>query len=334
MSDLTTVDDMHRAAVNIRGVAVRTPLVRAATVPGLWLKPESLQPMGAFKIRGAMHALASLPEAARAAGVVTHSSGIHGQALALAALHFGVRCVVVMPDVATPIKVDAVRALGAVVVLVPPAERDSRMAEIASAEGLAVVPPFDHPDVISGQATVGLEIVEDVSSGALPDLAAVLVPIGGGGLAAGVASAVKLLRPSVRVIGVEPELAADAAASLDVGAVVRWPVERTYRTAADGLRTNLSDLTFAHLAAHLDGIVTVTEDDILSTVGTLALTYRLVAEPSGAVAPAAWLHHAADLRERFDLAEGPVVAVVTGGNIEPALLASIMNSSPVPPRSP
>lgn len=325
MTDLVTTADLRAAAASIAGVAVRTPLLWSAALPGLWLKPENLQPMGAFKVRGAMHALSKRRPEDRAAGVVTHSSGNHGQAVALAARHFGVRCVVVMPDIASPPKIEAVRALGAEVELVPPAERESRMAELAAADGLAVVPPFDHPDVIAGQGTVGLEIVEDIEAGRVPEPAAVLVPVGGGGLASGVASALGLLRPSVPVIGVEPELASDAAESLAAGRLVRWPVERTYRTAADGLRTNLSDLTFAHLRARLRGIVTVTEDEILSTVVTLARSFHLVAEPSGAVASAAWLHGAEKLRAEYDLTDGPVIAVVSGGNIEPELFARLLS---------
>jgi threonine dehydratase len=183
---------------------------------------------------------------------------------------------------------------------------------------MTLVPPYDHPHVIAGQGTVGLEIAADVAA------AAVLVPVGGGGLASGVATAVKALSPGTRVIGVEPELAADAAESLAAGRHVTWPVEQTGRTVADGLRTTLSELTYAHLAARLDGIVTVTEEEILSTVGSLARDYRVVAEPSGAVAPAAWLHHASSLRQRFNLGEGPVVAVVSGGNVDPSVLAAAL----------
>ncbi len=316
---LVTVDDVRAAAAHIAGVAVRTPLLAPVSWPGLWLKPENLQPIGAFKVRGAVHALACLPSNALAGGVVTHSSGNHGQALAFAAQRCGVRCVVVMPDVAPPIKVEAVRALGAEVVLVPPADREARTEQIAAARGLVVIPPFDHLDIIAGQGTVGLEIVAD-----LPDVACVLVPVGGGGLASGVATAVKGLRPSARVVGVEPEVAADAAESLREGRVVTWPTEQTYRTAADGLRTNLSDLTLAHLRERLDGIITVTEAEILSTVGALARSARIVAEPSGAVAPAAWLHRRDELRDRFGVVDGPVVAVVTGGNIDPTLLADLI----------
>jgi threonine dehydratase len=311
--ELINIDDVRAAAKSVAGVAVRTPLLRAEWAGDLWLKPESLQPIGAFKLRGAYNALVSLPEAQRGAGVITHSSGNHGQALAYAARAFGIPCVVVIPDVAPPGKIEAVRALGAEVVLVPPPERLTAATRISAERGMAFIPPFDHRDVIAGQGTIGLEIVED-----LADVDVVLVPVGGGGLASGVATAVKALRPSAAVIGVEPETAADAAESLDAGEVVVWPVEQTYRTIADGLRTNLSDLTFAHLRARLDAIVTVSEEQIRRTVGRLARSARLVVEPSGAVAPAAYLHR------RDALPAGRTAAVITGGNIEPALLAELL----------
>jgi threonine dehydratase len=319
---LITLDDIRAAAAHIEGVAVRTPLVSALPWPDLRLKPEGLQPTGAFKIRGAVHASACLPDEARAKGVLTHSSGNHGQALAYAARRLDMPCVVVMPDVSAQVKIEAVRSLGAEVQLVPVAERLARTRELAETRGLTVIPPFDHPDVIAGQGTIGLEILADA-----PDVAAVLVPVGGGGLASGVATAVKSLRPDVLVIGVEPEIAADAADSLAAGEVVVWPPDQTVRTCADGLRTNLSELTLAHLKQYLDGIVTVSEGEILSTVGSLARTARLVAEPSGAVAPAAWLHQREAVQKKFNLAEDAnVVAVVSGGNLDPAVLARAVTS--------
>lgn len=311
--DLVTLDDIRAAARNIRGVAVRTPVLPWLAGDGLALKPESLQPTGAFKVRGARYALACLPADRRAAGVITHSSGNHAQALAYAARAVGVRCVVVMPEVAPSVKIAGTRALGAEVVLVPPAERESRMAKLAAERELSPIPPYDHRDVIAGQGTVGLEIVEDV-----PDVDVVLVPVGGGGLASGVATAVKALRPSAAVVGVEPEYAADARDSLAVGSVVRWPVERAYQTIADALRTPLSELTLAHLSARLDGIVTVSDDEIRDTIGRLARSARLVAEPGGAAAVAAYLHH------RAELPAGRTVAVVSGGNLDPQLLRSLL----------
>ena len=308
--ELVTLDDVRAAARNLDGVAVRTPLLPSPWSDRLWLKPENLQPVGAFKLRGAYHALASLPEPVRRAGVVTHSSGNHAQAVAYAARAFRVPCVVVMPAGSVPAKVEATRRLGAEVVLVPPAERASRAAALATERGLTMVPPFDHPHVIAGQGTVGLEIVEDLPV----DL--VLVPVGGGGLASGVATAVKARRPGAAVIGVEPALAADARESLTVGELRVWPPEQTFRTVADGLRTGLSELTLAHLRARLDGIVTVTEPEILDTTRAMVREARLVVEPSGAVATAAFLHH------RDELPGGRTVAVISGGNADPGLLAT------------
>ena len=301
---LVTVGDVRAAAERIAGVVVRTPLLPAAWAGGeCWLKPESLQPTGAFKLRGASYAVNRLGDRG---GVVTHSSGNHGQAVAYAARAAGVPCVVVMPDAALPHKVTAVRGLGAEVVLVPPAERAATAARLAEERGFAVVPPFDHRDVIAGQGTVGLEIVED-----LPDVAVVLVPIGGGGLGSGVATAVKALRPEARVIGVEPAVAPDARDSWRAGELRPVPPEMAYRTAADGLRVPLSQLTLDHLRARLDDIVLVTEAEILAAAGELLRRGRLVVEPSGAVATAAYLYR------RAELPPGRTVSVVTGGNPDP-----------------
>jgi threonine dehydratase len=218
-----------------------------------------------------------------------------------------------MPEGTPSVKAEATRALGAEVIMVAPSEREARTAELAADRHLTIIPPYDHPDIIAGQGTVGLEIVED-----LPDVDVVLVPVGGGGLASGVATAVKELAPGAAVFGIEPALAADAADSLAAGELRTWPTEQRYRTVADGLRTSLSELTFAHLRARLDGISTVTEEEILATVPLLAREARIVAEPSGAVAPAAYLHR------RDELPRGRTVAVVSGGNIDPAHLARLL----------
>ncbi|MBY8871979.1 threonine/serine dehydratase [Micromonospora sp. PLK6-60] len=313
--ELVSIADVRAAAADLAGAVVRTPLVPAPWDDGLWLKPESLQPVGSFKLRGATHAVARLDPAARSRGVVTHSSGNHGQALAYAARTFGVPCTVVVPEGAPRVKVDRMRALGAEVRLVPPARRLAEAERVVAATGATLVPPFDDRRIIAGQGTVGLEIVAD-----LPDVDVVLVPVGGGGLSSGVATAVAALRPSAVVIGVEPALAADARESLAAGEVVVWDVARTYRTSADGLRTNLSELTLAHLRERLDRIVTVGEEEIAAAMGRLAREARLVAEPSGAVALAARLFHAGELPP------GRTVAVVSGGNVEPAVLASALNA--------
>src|SRR6266511_509226 len=258
---LVTLDEIRAAAKNLAGVAVRTPLLPAPWAgPDFAVKAESLQVIGAFKIRGAYHALATLPAAERARGVAASSSGNHAQAVAYAARSFGVPAVIVIPEGATPGKVAATRALGAEVVRVPPADRDTAAAAIAADRGLALVPPYDDARVIAGQGTVGLEIVED-----WPDVDVVLVPVSGGGLISGVAAAVKALRPSARVFGVEPALAADTAESLRRGEPVFWPAERTYRTIADALRASSPGrLPWEHILAYVDDVLPVTEDEIRS----------------------------------------------------------------------
>jgi threonine dehydratase len=310
MTTLVSLDDVRSAATDVAALAVRTPLLAASGDDRLWFKPESLQPVGSFKLRGATHAVARMDPRRRARGVVTHSSGNHGRAVAYAARAAGIPCTVVIPHGAPAMKIDQVRALGAEVVLVPPAERLPTAERIVAEQGRLLIPPFDDRQVIAGQGTIGLELLAD-----LPDVDVVLVPVGGGGLASGVATAVKALRPQARVIGVEPEYAADARESLTTESLVSWDLDRTYRTSADGLRTGLSPLTFAHLRANLDGIVTVTEEEILATMGRLLREERLVVEPSGAVSAAARLFHAAELPA------GRTVAVLTGGNLDPALLA-------------
>lgn len=317
---LIQLEDVRAAAARLRGVAVRTPLLPVSWAPPgrpLLLKPESLQPVGAFKIRGAYNAIASIPEHQRPAGVVTHSSGNHAQAVAHAARLFGIPATIVIPHGAAKGKVAATEALGATVVRVPVAERISATAEIAKREGQTVIPPYDNPDVIAGQGTIGLEIAED-----LTDVDVVLVPVSGGGLIAGIAVALKAICPSARVIGVEPELAADARDSLHRGERVEWSPEQTARTVADGLRVvGLGELPWEHVTALVDDIVTVSEEQILDAVRRLALGSRLVVEPSGAVATAAHLAGHAPAGDR-------TVAVVSGGNIDPALLCAVLSDEP------
>ncbi|MFD0204808.1 MULTISPECIES: threonine ammonia-lyase [Saccharothrix] len=306
---LVTISDLQAAADRIKGAAVRTPLLRFDD--GLWLKPESLQPVGAFKVRGAYNALARLPEDVRARGVVAYSSGNHAQAVAYAAELFGVPAVIVVPDDTPRVKVDATRSHGAEVVQVPMVRREARAAELVAERGATLIPPFDHPDVIAGQGTVGLEVIADK-----PDLGTVLVPVSGGGLISGVAAAVKALSPATRVIGVEPELAGDAAESLRVGTLIRWPAEDRARTIADGLRAEPSELTFEHMRAYVDDIVTVSEEQIGAAVGVLARRARLVVEPSGAVTVAAYLARRSEWES-----SGGTVAVLSGGNVDPEVFA-------------
>lgn len=302
MTDLVTLSDVEGASARIRGLAIRTPLLPFRD--GLWLKPENLQPVGAFKIRGAANALLSLSPSA----VVTHSSGNHGRALAFAASRLGIPVTVVMPSTSPQVKIDAIRVLGAAAEIVEPAERLAAALSVAEQTGATLIPPFDHPAVIAGQGTIGLEILAD-----LPSADTVYVPVGGGGLISGVAVAIKALSPSTRVIGVEPSLAAETEASLRAGRLITWPTERTYETIADGVRTAPSELTFAHISSLVDDIVTVTEAEILAAMRVLALEARLVAEPSGALAVAAATR-----------STGSRVAVISGGNVDPALLRTCL----------
>ena len=282
----------------------------------MWLKAESLQSIGAFKIRGAYNAIAALTDEERGRGVITYSSGNHAQGVARAARLLGIHAVVVMPDDAPAIKRARVEADGAEIVVVGPAsdERKARAEAIAGERGLAIIPPFDDDRIIAGQGTIGLEIVED-----LPTTALVLVPVGGGGLASGVGTAIKAYRPEIRVVGVEPELAADARDSLAQGSIVRWSAADVSRTIADGTRTqSLGERTFAHMRAHVDAIVTVSEAEIAAGVRLAAEGARLVAEPSGALAIAAWAFRRAEVGVGSAGVDGDVVAVVSGGNVDPA----------------
>ena len=320
---LVTVEDLRAAQKRIAGVAVRTPLMPCpwadTDAHSLHLKPENLQPTGAFKIRGAYNRLAVLTAAERARGVVAQSSGNHAQAVAYAARAMGIRAVIVMPDTSPAVKVENTRSFGAEVVLVAMHERDTTPADLAAEHGYVWVPPYDDPWIIAGQGTVGLEIAEDATALDL-DLRTVLVPVSGGGLISGTAAALKLTMPGVRVVGVEPELAGDAAESFRSGERKVWPFEQTHRTIADGLRTNaLGLLPWEHVQAYVDDIVTVTEDEIRSAVAVLARRGRLVAEPSGAVATAAYLYHAEQLPSGRSVA-----AVVSGGNVEPSMLAELL----------
>ncbi|CAM2847641.1 threonine/serine dehydratase [Saccharomonospora xinjiangensis] len=317
--DLVTLDDIRAAAERITSGVVRTPLLPCPWADSgrpLWLKPETLQPIGAFKIRGAVNAIARLDDDARRRGVVAYSSGNHAQAVAYAAAQEGIAAHIVMPRSTPQIKIDNTRSYGAEVVLCGDGQRERVAYEIVAERGAVLVPPFDHPDIIAGQGTIGLEIAED-----LPDVDVVLVPVSGGGLASGIASAVTALRPDAKVIGVEPELAADTRESLRSGSLVDWSIEDRNRTIADGLRSQPSELTFAHLSAHLHDLVTVTEDEIRSAMAVLARKGRLVAEPSGAVALAAFLYHAGELPE------GRTVVVVSGGNVDPVLLSDVLSRS-------
>jgi threonine dehydratase len=322
--ELVSLADIQAAAERLADRVLRTPLLPFTSSDverPLWLKAESLQVTGAFKLRGAYNAILPQLDEARRAGVVAHSSGNHARAVAWVARELGLRAVIVMPDAAPPMKIDAVRALGADVVLVTPDQRDTRAEELSAEQGLVMVRPYDDAAIIAGQGTVGLEIVEQ-----LPEVDVVLVPVSGGGLISGIATAVKSLKPETVVIGVEPELAADAAESLRTGTRVTWTSEETYRTIADGLRTtSVGEIPWRHIARYVDDIVTVTEDEIRDAVHRIAVGCRLVAEPSGAVSTAAYLHRAASLP-----ATGAFAAVVSGGNVAMSAYAAMLAVAQAP----
>jgi threonine dehydratase len=328
VADLVSIEEIRAAARLLEGIAVRTPLlpVPAFRPVNLLVKPELLQPIGSFKLRGAYNAIASLPDDKRRNGVVAHSSGNHGFAVAYAAAMLGVKAAIVVPCNAPEVKTAAIERAGAELVRVEPT-LDARLEasnKIAESRGYAVVPPFDHRQVIAGQGTVGLEIAEDLKAHDTSP-AAVLVPVSGGGLVSGIAAAVKAAYPDTRVIGVEPELAADARESLRTGMRVKWAAADVARTKADSLRVEqVGELPFAHMRELVSDIVTVTEDEIIDAIRRLALQARLIAEPGGAVAVAAALNRTGEELGVPKDGPDPLVAVVSGGNIDPSLLATIL----------
>ncbi|HVT98897.1 MAG TPA: threonine/serine dehydratase, partial [Acidobacteriaceae bacterium] len=287
----------------------------------VYVKAEGLQPIGAFKIRGAYNKVAQLTPDERSRGVITYSSGNHAQAVAYSARAFGAKAVIVMPSNAPEVKKRATAALGAEIVEVGNASSDRlrKAEELQAAHGYIMIPPYDDDQIIAGQGTCGLEILED-----LPDVDLVLSPVSGGGLLSGIATAIKLSNPrtpvQTRVIGVEPELAADAQESFRTGHVVTWPADKTTRTLCDGLRTqSLGERNFEHIRAYVDDIITVTEAEIRSAMRTLLHSARLTPEPSGACSAAAILFHRDQL-----LPFRKAVVVMSGGNVEPQVLESVL----------
>ncbi len=307
-----SLEDIREAARLLAGVALRTPMVEVAGHP-LFLKCEHLQPIGAFKVRGAHTAIARLAPDRRAAGVVTSSSGNHGQAVAWVAARFGVRSVVVMPESAPAVKVAGVRRHGGEVVFAGRTrspEQQVRADHVAATEGLAQIPPFDHPDVIAGQGTAGLEILEQA-----PGVATVLVPVGGGGLLSGITTAIKALAPGVEIIGVEPAGAPKLSAALAAGRPAT--LDQT-ASVADGLLTrSIGRLPWALIEPHVHRAIAVTDEEIGRAVRYLYERQGLRVEPSGAVTVAAWLAGRVP-------ATGPVVAVLSGGNVDPELFARMV----------
>jgi threonine dehydratase len=320
-SRMVTLSDIHAAQERVSGIVTRTHLIDFPLCAGdskedprtLLLKPENQQPIGAFKLRGAYNKIASLSEQERRRGVITYSSGNHAQGVAYAARALGVKSFIVMPENAPAIKREATAALGAEIVFVGPgsAERQVKAEELASQHGYVIVPPYNDEQIIAGQGTIGLEVLED-----LPEVETVLAPIGGGGMISGIATAIKLSKPSVKVIGVEPELAADAQASLRAGKIVQFPADEVLSTIADGLRAqSIGAINFEHIRRYVDDIVTVSEDEIREAVRLLASNPATVAEPSGAVAVAGFLFRCDQLpKTKLN------VAVISGGNIDPKML--------------
>jgi len=326
---MITLSNLRSARTRLQGITLRTRLIEFPS--NMWgqppsavqsgearvlLKPENQQPVGAFKLRGAYNKIASLSEAERKRGVISYSSGNHAQGVAYAARALHTKAVIVMPNNAPAIKREATAKLGAEIVLVGPGsdERRIKAEELAARHGYVIVPPYNDEKIIAGQGTIGLEILED-----LPEVEAVFSPVGGGGLISGVAAAIKLTNPRVKVIGVEPELAADAQASFRAGKIVQFPAEQVSRTIADGLRTqSIGPINFEHIRAYVDDIVTVTEDEIRQAMKLLAANPATVAEPSGAVATAGFLFR----RDRLPDTKLNV-AIISGGNIEPQVLAGL-----------
>lgn len=319
---LVTLDDIEAAARGLQGVAVRTPLLPVDALTerfpaGVWVKPEMLQRTGAFKFRGAWTFLSSMSPADRARGVVAPSSGNHGQAVAYAARMYGIPCTVVMPTTVTATKRAGAERYGATVELAGTTSlhRAARAEELATETGAVVVPPFDDPRIIAGQGTLGLEIAQD-----LEHVGTVLVPVGGGGLSSGVATAIKLRHPHARVIGVEPTGARKLSAARAEGAPVTLP--RTSGLPDGLLGVRIGNRNFAHLERYCDEVVQVDDAAIRCAMRFLLDRMKLVAEPSGAIALAA-------LTEGIVTPTGPTVAVLSGGNIEWTGLMELI-ADPVP----
>ncbi len=358
MSDLITLADILAAHQRIAGTAVYTPLIeldparlRAAGAPptaaAIYLKDESAQPIGSFKLRGAYNMIAQLSPEQLSRGVITYSSGNHAQGVAYAARALGAKAVIVMPVDAPRIKLEATAALGAEIVIVSNAssDRKKKAEELAAEHGYTIVPPYDHPAIIAGQATTGLEIMQQLAHLPGPDgVDLVLSPVSGGGLLSGTATGIKLsvenhrtsfegdgLQPvhpasekeggfsprgnAPQVWGCEPELAADSLESFRTRTLVEWPAADTTRTICDGLRTqSLGALNFEHILHFVDGIVTCSEAEIRTATRIILQATSIVAEPSGAVTLAAALFHADQLPPAKR-----IVAIVSGGNIDPTL---------------
>ena len=342
MPDFVSLATIQAAHTRIAPVAVRTPLIRltrarvrmagfaelSESMPDIYLKDESQQPIGSFKLRGAYNTIAQLSPDELKRGVITYSSGNHAQGVAFAARALGSKAVIVMPSTTPPIKQQKTAELGAEIVMVGPAskERKAKAEDLAAQHGYTIVPPYDDERIIAGQATCGLEILEHLGWDDQAETAdaVILSPVSGGGLLSGVATGIKQVCAAnnwqaPQVWGCEPELAADAHESFYAKELVEWPTDRTTRTLADGLRTqSLGERNFAHILRFADGILTVTEDEIRIALRILLTATNIVAEPSGAVTLAAALFHTQELPKTRKIA-----AIVSGGNIDPTLRAEL-----------
>ncbi len=318
------IDHFEAARANLRGKTLVTPLIRAgaALTPGgnpIYLKAENLQPSGSFKLRGAYNCLANLSQPERAAGVIAYSTGNHAQTVAMAATQMGIKATIVMSPDAPAFKVEATRRYGATVIMSEPSSiaRRELAEKLARREGLYLVPPYDHPAVLAGQGTIGLELLEQ-----MPYMAAVFVPIGGGGLIAGIAAAIKQASPQIRLIGVEPEWENDAWQSFQTGQRVSLPTAS--QSIADAIRVQtLGNLTYPLIQTYVDDIVTVSEAQIAAATLAIFAEKRLVVEPAGALGLAAALVYSAELP-----AERPVIAIASGGNILLETLSGLQTRFP------
>jgi threonine dehydratase len=305
-----SLDNIQAAAKRIAGLAHRTPVITCATLDrlagrALFFKCENLQKVGAFKFRGACNAVLKLTDDAARRGVITHSSGNHAQALALAAKLRGIPATIVMPSNAPPVKRRAVEDYSGRVVQCEPtlAARESTVAAIQAETGATLIHPYNHPDVIAGQGTVALELLEQA-----PDLDAIIAPIGGGGLVAGLTFAAKALKPSIRVFAAEPQGADDAARSKSSGTLIP---QTAPKTIADGLLTSLGELTWPVVRDLVERVVTVSDDEIIRAMRLVWERAKLVIEPSAAVPVAALLG------DEFRALGGMkrVGVVLSGGNV-------------------
>lgn len=311
-----SISDIQDAKRRISSFVIHTPLIKLPLDGQVYCKAENMQKTNSFKIRGAFNFLSSLSPAERQKGVTAPSSGNHAQALACAAHHFGVPAAIAIPHNAPAIKVEATKAWGAEVVRCGGSSKERQAAAqyFVDERGYHFVPPFDHNLTIAGQGTIGLEILEDMA-----DVENVLVPVGGGGLLAGISLAIKSLNKNVKVYGVEPEIAADASESFKKGRRIEWPAEKTTKTIADGVRTQqVGKLNFEIIKDNVDGFLTVSEDEIVEAARFYLLNAKIGLEPTGALTLAAYLRNK-------DKIKGKTVLIISGGNFDPEFIKMLLS---------